>query len=536
MKRILPLIIAIASLLHFTPAQAETVAQKAKETIIKARIDVDQAAPREILDFITRESGIKVFYTPPKDANAETRVSLGNLPEIVTADDALRYVALLANLSLVYEKDGAHLARKTGKAGAEPAAGKDWVRVVAAVPGSNAMGPGMLVFIRYSATKDGVPVFALPYYKGMEAPAATMGSAPLKAGTGGCVRGFVIPGGRVPPVDEVRAQMGDARSAFPVKFDGADPVKPVKDLSQFKTPSALYLYIVKLEHRVVRSREAFADNQRDVGLAAAWFLKHYPKDPLRWDVKLDNAKAALRLKPDADQGEALLEILTAPDVAADVKSEAAFYLTRNSIRLSADAGVATLIADYHTSHPGDWHDDTVAFLLEDRLNSLDDAAKETLLTALAKSDDKDIASQSAILLRAATAGKRLAELKTKPLDLKFTAVDGTEVDLSKLRGKVVLVDFWATWCGPCMAEMPAVLAAYKKYHDKGFEIVGISLDQDKDSLLQVTKDKGMVWPQYFDGKGWGNEISSSVRHQRHPRHVARGQEGNGRQPRSARSP
>ena len=94
-----------------------------------------------------------------------------------------------------------------------------------------------------------------------------------------------------------------------------------------------------------------------------------------------------------------------------------------------------------------------------------------------------------------------------PLDLKFTSVDGQSIDLSKMRGKVVLVDFWATWCPPCRGEVPNVVAAYQKYHDKGFEIVGISLDQDKDALVAFTKENGMVWPQYFDGKGWDNDIS-----------------------------
>ena len=95
------------------------------------------------------------------------------------------------------------------------------------------------------------------------------------------------------------------------------------------------------------------------------------------------------------------------------------------------------------------------------------------------------------------------------LDLKYTAVDGTKVDLSTMKGKVVLVDFWATWCPPCRGEVPNVVAAYQKYHDKGFEIVGVSLDQDKDALMSFTKDHGMVWPQYFDGLGWDNAVSKS---------------------------
>jgi thiol-disulfide isomerase/thioredoxin len=95
-----------------------------------------------------------------------------------------------------------------------------------------------------------------------------------------------------------------------------------------------------------------------------------------------------------------------------------------------------------------------------------------------------------------------------PLEIKFQSVDGRHVDLAKLQGKVVLVDFWATWCGPCVGEIPHVKAAYEKLHSKGFEIVGISLDQDKARLEAFTKDKGMTWPQYFDGKGWQNTIST----------------------------
>jgi thiol-disulfide isomerase/thioredoxin len=92
------------------------------------------------------------------------------------------------------------------------------------------------------------------------------------------------------------------------------------------------------------------------------------------------------------------------------------------------------------------------------------------------------------------------------VDMEFTAMDGRAISLSKLKGKVVLVDFWATWCGPCMAELPKVLAAYLKLHDQGFEIIGISFDEDKATLERVLKQKGMTWPQYFDGKLWGNEF------------------------------
>ncbi len=96
----------------------------------------------------------------------------------------------------------------------------------------------------------------------------------------------------------------------------------------------------------------------------------------------------------------------------------------------------------------------------------------------------------------------------KPLALKFKATDGRQVDLSKMQGKVVLVDFWATWCVPCVAELPNVKAAYEKFHGKGFEIVGISLDKDLEKLKKFTEEKKMAWAQYCDGKGWEGKYAA----------------------------
>jgi thiol-disulfide isomerase/thioredoxin len=104
--------------------------------------------------------------------------------------------------------------------------------------------------------------------------------------------------------------------------------------------------------------------------------------------------------------------------------------------------------------------------------------------------------------------KKLPYEMGKPIDLKFTAMDGREVDLANMRGKVVVVVFWATWCGPCVAEFPMIRKTYEKYHDKGLEVVGISLDDDKEDLVKfLKKNEPAPWPQYFDGKGWNNQIS-----------------------------
>lgn len=84
--------------------------------------------------------------------------------------------------------------------------------------------------------------------------------------------------------------------------------------------------------------------------------------------------------------------------------------------------------------------------------------------------------------------------------LKFKAIDGREVDTDKLRGKVLLIDFWATWCPPCMAEIPNVKAVYERYNKQGFEIIGVSADETRADLERVVKAKGMTWPQHFEGR------------------------------------
>jgi len=93
------------------------------------------------------------------------------------------------------------------------------------------------------------------------------------------------------------------------------------------------------------------------------------------------------------------------------------------------------------------------------------------------------------------------------LDFEGQTIDGKSLKLSDYRGKVVLLDFWATWCGPCRAELPNVRAVYNNYKDKNFEIISISLDKNADTLKQFVKKEGMNWPQVFDGKGWKNAVA-----------------------------
>lgn len=120
---------------------------------------------------------------------------------------------------------------------------------------------------------------------------------------------------------------------------------------------------------------------------------------------------------------------------------------------------------------------------------------------------------------------RAAPRRPVPPQFSTTATDGRGISLSQYRGRVVLLDFWATWCPPCRDEAPRLVGIYNQYHRKGFEIVGASLDSDSGDLADFTRANGITWRQIFGGKNWDSDLAKLYGVHSIPNNVLIGRDG-----------
>lgn len=294
-------------------------------------------------------------------------------------------------------------------------------------------------------------------------------------------------------------------------------------------------------------------HRQELKTAALAFNTAYPTDPRRWELVMAvvktppyfiqsfgpdvETKGPSAIVPDAaavaawrEQSATLTQaMLAATDAPPALREDAEWGLFAKDFRATTLAKSKGEAYDYtpfrarFDAHATKYVElDAVAARASDYLGALE----RNLPGASTEIWQHLQESPNAALRAKATERLNFLSVTSKPLEMAFTSADGRPVDLAQLRGKVVLIDFWATWCGPCIAELPNVKKVYADYHDKGFEIVGIALENArllpndtpeqtaakmeaaKKILTDFTAKNDMPWPQYFDGKYWKNDIST----------------------------
>lgn len=235
------------------------------------------------------------------------------------------------------------------------------------------------------------------------------------------------------------------------------------------------------------------------------FLKAHPDDPRRWEVAVHLRQvrpwpdpAAVPPPLDVRLHELTAEALGRTELPAALRSEASLLLIDEEVvRCGESPTSAQLLAiqwrlDRHVVQFGagpEVHQMQLRAL--EHLENVDPAAAGAIVERLA-------ASPYAELREVATRRQFLRLIGQTAFDLRFIALDGREVDFARLRGKVVLLDFWATWCQPCVVELPH-LRQLRDKHAAGLEIIGVSLDRagSQAKLEDFIRRNDLTWPQHF---------------------------------------
>jgi peroxiredoxin len=142
-----------------------------------------------------------------------------------------------------------------------------------------------------------------------------------------------------------------------------------------------------------------------------------------------------------------------------------------------------------------------AFVLLQYATQLDESELADLVGKFAPAIDK---TEYVVQLKSLVQEQQKTAIGVVAPDFTMNDTEGKPIQLSSLRGKVVLVDFWAAWCGPCRQENPNVVKLYQQYHSKGFEILGVSLDRTKEDWLKAIKADNLTWIHVSDLQYWQN--------------------------------
>lgn len=256
--------------------------------------------------------------------------------------------------------------------------------------------------------------------------------------------------------------------------------------------------------------EFYAQRDRDLFNAARAYVQKYPNDSragtaLEWELE------SAEFSGSASERSGLLDQLenqtrsfvashSLPESLRQQITARLIHQRLNNDDLITNESASPLqqqVADYLTENPADPKKLSLQMARANLLYRVDAQKAKSFLEELTRDPDQQLA-------QAARARLAKAELLGKQLDLHFTATDGSTIDLAQLRGKVVLIDFWASWCPDCIRELPEIQKLNQDYRASGLVILGISLDRDRLAMASFFTRKGINWPIYFDGKGWND--------------------------------
>jgi thiol-disulfide isomerase/thioredoxin len=202
-------------------------------------------------------------------------------------------------------------------------------------------------------------------------------------------------------------------------------------------------------------------------------------------------------------------------LSAEVRREAQEKVTQwEKEQLSAQA-------DYILSHIPSG---VSSILLSEYYSHFDEATLKKILNNMQRSCPQDEVYREIVREREVT---RRTAIGSQYTDITLESPEGRAVKVSDIvtKNKVTMIDFWASWCGPCRAEMPNVVKVYNEYKDKGFAIVGVSLDNSKEAWTKAIASLGITWPQMSDLKGWSSAGAAAYNIRAIPATVLIGQDG-----------
>ena len=259
--------------------------------------------------------------------------------------------------------------------------------------------------------------------------------------------------------------------------------------------------------------EFYAGRKQALHDAAADFLAKHPEDAnggsaLQW--KIDNTdfsgpaeQRTTLLTNLSSETDAFLKDHPQPKASETEIRETLLYCYLDNddlIHTAQQAGdLATKIGQFLADYPQAENRVKLQIVQSSLLLKADQSKGIAFLEQLSKDSNPELAE-------AAKAALSKARLIGAKLDLSFVDSQGQPVDLNQLSGKVVLIDFWASWCPDCVREMPQVQQVYRTFESKGLTILGISLDKDRRAMDNFIAKHLIPWPQYFDGKGWKNDL------------------------------